>query len=67
MTDDNTGQPLGQGYLTRSTSAGNALVFRDPASMYSYTENPANAAQMNNGIGNDDGDFNTEYQQPAQS
>lgn len=40
-TDDNNGQPLGEGYITLSTSAGNALVFQSPASSNQYRlDNP---------------------------
>ena len=71
-TDDNTGLPLGEGFITYSTSAGNALLFRDPASANQYViQNPG---QFNKAKSTDagassapDGDFNTEFQQPAQS
>lgn len=34
--DDFTGQPLGEGYLTLQSSAGNRIVFRSPAEMTAY-------------------------------
>lgn len=60
-TDDFTGQPLGEGFITLSTSAGNALLFRDPASANEYrNENPAQFKQLSHG------EFNTTGQAPAQ-
>lgn len=67
-TDDNTGQPLGEGYITLSTSAGNALVFTDPASANYYLL--ANPAQFNKGTGGQttpDGDYSQGAQNPTQS
>lgn len=43
-TDANTGQPVGEGFETLITSAGNKLVFRSPAERYSYQI--ANGAQL---------------------
>lgn len=34
--DDQTGLPLGEGYLYLQSSAGNRIVFNDPASMTAY-------------------------------
>lgn len=34
--DDFTGQPLGEGFLTLQSSAGNRIVFRSPAEMNAY-------------------------------
>lgn len=67
-TDDNTGKPLGDGFITLSTSAGNALLFSDPASANYYLMN--NGAQFNkNSVGNTaaDGDYSYGNQNPAQS
>jgi len=61
-TDDNTGQPLGEGFITLSTSAGNALLFRDPASANQYRIN--NPAQFNQAS---HGEFNKDYQRPSQA
>lgn len=58
--DDNNSQPLGGGYITLSTSAGNALVFRDPASANAYRI--ANPAQFNQ---SSHGEFNKTSQNPA--
>ena len=62
-TDDNTGGPIGEGYITLSTSAGNMLVFSDPSSANIYLQ--ANPGQFNKGNGIADGDFNDEYQHPV--
>lgn len=68
-TDDNTGKPLGDGYITLSTSAGNALLFSDPASANSYLLN--NPGQFNKatatGSSTPDGDYSQGLQNPAQS
>ena len=59
--DDNNSQPLGEGYITLSTSAGNALYFRDPASANAYRiANPAQFSQSSHG------EFNTTDQVPAE-
>lgn len=58
MTDDNTGKPLGTGYVSRCTSAGNLMVFADPASANFFVQN--NPGQFNPGApGNNspDGDY----------
>ena len=34
--DDLTGQPLGEGFLYLQSSAGNRILFSDPASMNAY-------------------------------
>lgn len=60
--DDGNSQPLGEGFITLSTSAGNALLFRSPAEANSYRiGNPAQFAQASHG------EFNTTQQTPAQS
>lgn len=60
-TSDLTGLPLGEGFITLSTSAGNAILVKDPAEANRYlTEN---AAQM----GRNEGSFNTSDQTPAQA
>lgn len=67
-TDDNTGKPLGEGFITLSTSAGNALLFSDPASANYYLL--ANTAQFNkggSGQSTPDGDYSYGNQNPAQS
>lgn len=67
-TDDNTGLPIGEGFIKLSTSAGNALIFRDPASANYYLQN--NAGQFYKGGNNNnapDGDFNDQSQAPAES
>ena len=61
-TDDNTGRPLGGGFITLSTSAGNALLFETPASATQYRI--ANPAQFNQ---SSHGEFNTQRQNPAQA
>jgi len=58
--DDNTSQPLGEGFITLSTSAGNALVFRDPSSANAYRI--ANPAQFNQ---NSHGEYNKTEQNPS--
>lgn len=68
MTDDNTGKPLGTGFVKLSTSAGNAMLFSDPASANYYLMN--NPGQFyKGGVNNNapDGDFNDQNQAPAES
>ena len=60
--DDQNSQPLGEGFITLSTSAGNALVFRSPAEANIYRL--GNAAQFQ---ANPTGGYNDEYQAPAQA
>ena len=55
--DDFTGQPLGEGYLTLQSSAGNRLCFSDPSSMHAYRL--ANPGEFNT-TNNNAGDYNTE-------
>lgn len=56
-TDDNTGKPLGEGYVTLATSAANALLFRDLSSANAYRlANPGQFSQS----GNNAGGYNTE-------
>lgn len=64
-TDDNTGLPLGSGFIRLSTSAGNTLTFSDPASSNYYVQ--ANPGQFNKGRGTStpDGNYNDESQSPA--
>lgn len=63
-TDDNTGLVFGEGFLTASTSAGNALYFGDPSSMNQYIQ--SNPAQFNKAQGTSpDGNFNDESQRPV--
>jgi|TARA_R100001530_G_scaffold117623_2_gene84763 hypothetical protein len=58
--DDNNSQPLGEGFITLSTSAGNGLVFRSPASANAYRiNNPAQFKQDSHG------EFNTTDQVPT--
>lgn len=54
--DDFTGQPLGEGYLTLQSSAGNRLAFRSPAEMNAYRL--ANPGEFNT-TPNTGGDYNT--------
>lgn len=56
-TSDNTGLPLGEGYVTLSTSAGNALLFSDPADANIYMQ--ANPAQFDP---TSQGNYNTNTQ-----
>ena len=59
-TDDRSGLPLGEGYIMLSTSAGNGLVFRDPASANQYRiDNPSQFNTLNHG------EFNTTSQTPS--
>ena len=55
--DDFTGQPLGEGYLTLQSSAGNRVCFNDPSSMHAYRL--ANPGEFNT-TNNNAGDYNTE-------
>lgn len=67
-TDDNTGLPLGEGFITFSTSAGNALLFRDPASANYYLQaNPGQFLKSNTTQTTPDGDYSQGNQNPAQS
>ncbi len=45
--DDFTGLPLGEGYITLQSSAGNRLCFNSPATMYQYLQAPDNRVQFN--------------------
>ena len=54
--DDFTGEPLPEGYLTLQSSAGNRLVFANPANMNAYRiGNPGQFA----GTPDSSGNFNT--------
>lgn len=56
--DDQTGHPLGEGFLMLNTSAGNRVVFRSPAEMHNYIAANRGAfarAALDNGTG---GDYN---------
>ena len=64
-TDDFNGQPLGEGFLSVATSAGNQLVFQSPASLNSYRA--ANRGQLAPGQPQDSGNHNTTDQTPATS
>ena len=52
--DDLTSQPVGDGFLTLRTSAGNRLTFRSPAEAYRYQQ--ANKTQVPRGTYNDQND-----------
>jgi hypothetical protein len=57
--DDQTGLPLAEGYLTLQSSAGNRVVFSDPAAMTAYRiNNPGQFAGTSDASGsyNDDAD-----------
>ena len=59
-TDDNNGQPLGEGYITLSTSAGNVLRFQSPASANQYRlSNPSQFDPIGKG------EYNKINQNPA--
>ena len=64
-TDDLTGQPLGEGFISLATSAGNQLVFRDPSSADKYRE--GNRGQLAPGSPGDPGTYNDINQAPATS
>lgn len=64
MRDALTNQPVGEGFISLTTSAGNRLTFQDPGSAYRYQQ--ANPAQFNvdtQGMGG--GQFNDTYQNPV--
>lgn len=57
--DDENGQPLGEGYLTFQSSAGNRIVFGDPAAYTRYRL--ANPGQFNT-TPDGGGNYNTELE-----
>ena len=51
--DDNTGLPIAEGYLTFQSSAGNRIVFNDPAAYTRYRiDNPGQFATTPDTSGN---------------
>lgn len=69
-TSDFSGLPLGEGFITLSTSANNAILVKDPAEATAYmAANPAQFAQLDGASNSQQntGGFNTEGQAPAQS
>ena len=57
--DDNTGLELGEGYLTFQSSAGNRIVFNDPAAYTRYRL--ANPGEFNT-TPDTSGNYNTELE-----
>lgn len=65
-TDDNTGLPIGEGYVASSTSAGNLVVFATPASRDQYVmQNPAQFYKAAPGNNAPDGDYSQGVQSPG--
>lgn len=48
--DDFDGTPLGEGFITLQSSAGNRILFNSPGSAYAYTQaNPGQFVNTQNG------------------
>ena len=62
-TDDLTGQPIGEGYVSVATSAGYLLVFRDASSLNDYRA--GNRGQLAPGAPQDGGTYNQSDQAPS--
>ena len=64
-TDDLTGQPLGEGFISVATSGGNQLTFQSPAQLNEYRA--GNRGQLAPGTPHDSGNHNTTDQTPSTS